>query len=151
VRAAQLSGPAEQPGGNHVDQNIGSALALVAVHPTAFAGYKAAGSFKIDLKKRWAGGDIATIRHSPDTISFIQCTVFAYTSGTRIECRGTDESGVSFWCSSSPTYNPYFAEMAANIRSMDGGGTAFNITWDANNHCTEIIIHRGSALYPKTP
>jgi len=118
---------------------------VVVLGRPAEAGSKAVSSVVVNTGTRTASGFVGSTRNSPDSSSFLTCTVSGFSSGAlAATCRARDAAGRELFCFSS------VPAIVAAAQAINGDSDVF-FTADASGFCTEITSGNTSLAEPKLP
>ncbi len=122
-----------------------SVLALVLLAATAEAGLKLGYGVVIDTVERSARGYVADTRNSPDSMAYLGCVVYAFsTDDPFIICVAKDELGNQLSCSSSTP------SMVAAAQAINGD-SLLSFSVDEAGTCTRLLVGKVSYAGPKQP
>lgn len=111
----------------------------------ALAGPKYGYPVQVNLTSRHASGGFGTARNSADSVQYIGCDVYGYTTSVpRVSCYARSAAGTYASCSST---DPNLLAVARSI--SDDSIVSFN--WDASGTCTYLFAGNASMAEPREP
>jgi hypothetical protein len=123
------------------------ALGLLTLASTAFAGQTLNSTVYISSTSYYAMGSLTAARYSSDTLEYIGCEAWSWTSSgtthSEGECYANDYTGNNYV--SCYTTNPAFISLISGVNASSG----LYFTWSSgSNTCTEVsVANRSDELH----